>query len=110
MPTETTISPNSPFYVTNTDILATKLVTTPFDGTGFNGWKRGMTIALSAKNKLGFVDGSLPKPLSTHENSKAWHQCNDQVFTWILNSLSQEIAAFVLYSATAKITWDELEG
>ena len=35
------------------------LVSTVFDGSNFGSWKRAMTIALSTKSKLYFVDGSL---------------------------------------------------
>ncbi|KAK9669667.1 hypothetical protein RND81_13G147000 [Saponaria officinalis] len=67
-----------------------------------------MLIALSAKNKLCFVDGSSAKPNSTSTNAKNWQRCNDMVFSWILNALSSEIADSVLYSDTAKSAWDEL--
>jgi len=33
-----------------------------FYGNGFGSWKCSMTIALSTKNKLCFMDGSLAKP------------------------------------------------
>ncbi|XP_074289539.1 uncharacterized protein LOC141614694 [Silene latifolia] len=95
--------------VTNSDLLVTILVANVFEGTGFNGWKRGMEIALSAKNKLDFVDGSISRPATSSENFKLWKRCNDTVFSWILHSLSSDIAQSVLYSSSAKIAWDELE-
>ncbi|KAK9675775.1 hypothetical protein RND81_11G030400 [Saponaria officinalis] len=95
--------------ITSSDLVATKLITNVFDGNGFNGWKRGMLIGLSAKNKLGFIDGSIPKPAASSSTSKAWQRCNDLVFSWILNSLKEEIANSILYCETAKIAWDELE-
>ncbi|KAK9740327.1 hypothetical protein RND81_03G026900 [Saponaria officinalis] len=67
-----------------------------------------MLIALSAKNKLCFVDGTSPKPSSTSANAKNWQRCNDMVFSWILNVVSSEIADSILYSDTAKSAWSEL--
>ncbi|KAK9664005.1 hypothetical protein RND81_14G013000 [Saponaria officinalis] len=67
-----------------------------------------MLIALSAKNKLCFVEGTSPKPNSTSPNAKNWQRCNDMVFSWILNAVSSEIADSILYSDTTKSAWSEL--
>lgn len=53
------------------------LVSDPFDGIGFSNWKRSMTITLSAKNNLGFLDGSLPRPDSKSSSFMSWLWCND---------------------------------
>lgn len=55
-----------------------------------------MWIALTAKNKSGFVDGS-------------WSRSNNMVISWLLNSLSRDISESVLYYSTAKDIWAELE-
>lgn len=36
--------------------------------------KRSMILTLSAKNKLGFVDGSVAKPAVTSVEFKAWER------------------------------------
>lgn len=41
-----------------------------------NDWKRAMVIALTSKNKLCFVDGSLSKPASNSPNYRAWDRVN----------------------------------
>lgn len=38
------------------------LVNAAFDGKRFQSWRRSLLIALSAKNKLGFINGSCPAP------------------------------------------------
>ncbi|KAK9743216.1 hypothetical protein RND81_03G225200 [Saponaria officinalis] len=100
---------DDPLHINPSDLTATKLVSHTFDGNGFGAWKRGMLIALSAKNKLGFVDGTITKPASTASTLKAWQRNNDMVFSWMLNALSDDIANSILYSASAKEAWDELE-
>ncbi|XP_074297166.1 uncharacterized protein LOC141627858 [Silene latifolia] len=107
---EVTIGPDDPHFINNNDLITgVKLVDTPFEGTGFGNWKRSMLIALSAKNKIRFIDGSIPKPASTAATAKHWQRCNDIVFSWILSSMSSEIADFILYSNSAKDAWIELE-
>ncbi|XP_021991635.1 uncharacterized protein LOC110888418 [Helianthus annuus] len=64
-----------------------------------------MTIALSAKNKLGFVDGSITAE-AQHVN--LWKRCNDMVISWIINTLTRDIGESVLYVQTAAQLWKEL--
>ena len=40
------------------------LVSKSFDGLGFDSWKRAREIALTAKNKLGFINRECKKPSS----------------------------------------------
>lgn len=66
-------------------------------------------IALSAKNKVGFIDGICESPASTSSDFKLWNCCNDIVISWLVNSLLKEIADSVIYSKTAKDLWIDLE-
>ncbi|XP_069144347.1 uncharacterized protein [Solanum lycopersicum] len=85
------------------------LVNSPFNGKGYGGWKRSILIALSAKNKIGFIDGTQKELAPTSADFKLWTRCNDMVLSWLLNSLSKEIADSVIYSIIAKELWQELE-
>ncbi|XP_056697935.1 uncharacterized protein [Spinacia oleracea] len=105
---EPSINPNSAYYLSNNDLNASKLVSIIFDGKCFNDWKRSMMIALSARNKLCFVDGSLNQPASNSANFRIWNRCNDLVISWILASLEPSIARSVLYLKTAREIWLDL--
>lgn len=67
-----------------------------------------MVMALMAKKKFSFVDGSLPKPSSTNPTLHAWVRCNNMVLSWILNSISKEIANSVIFINTAADMWKDL--
>jgi len=67
-----------------------------------------MTMALHAKNKFGFVDGSLTIP-KKKEDIHTWQQWNDLVASWILNSVSTEIRPSILYVETATQIWYDLK-
>lgn len=105
----TTLDQDNPLYLHSSDSPGMKLVSDPFDGTGFSNWKCSMTIALSARNKLGFVDGSLVKPAASSTTFKSWSRCNDMVISWLLGSLSKSIGRSVIYSNSAHQMWKELE-
>ncbi|XP_070053443.1 uncharacterized protein [Nicotiana tomentosiformis] len=103
-----TESQSSPSVVSSTPVGAGSLPVV-FDGRSYGGWRRAVVIALSAKNKLGFIDGSLAVPAANSGLQQAWARSNDMVFSWLLNSLSKEIADSVLYSQSAKDLWSDLE-
>ncbi|XP_015163701.1 uncharacterized protein [Solanum tuberosum] len=108
----TTVDPinsSHPYFISHSDSPGMLLVNTPFDGKSFAGWKRGFLIALTAKNKAGFIDGSSPEPTTDSELHKAWLRANNIVISWLLNSLSREISESVIYFSTAKELWSDLE-
>lgn len=58
-----------------------------------------MSIALLIKNKLGFINGSIVKPDDiglSHLN--AWIRNNNIVISGILNSVSKEISASIIFN------------
>lgn len=66
-----------------------------------------MTLDLTVKNKLGFVDGSISE--QTGELKRSWIICNSVVRAWILNALSKEISASVNFSDSARGMWLDLQ-
>ena len=56
-----------------------------------------MIMALTAKNKIGFVDGTLPRPSSDDLLFKVWIRYNSMVISWILNSVAKDIVDSLLY-------------
>ncbi|XXG62454.1 hypothetical protein AAC387_Pa05g0807 [Persea americana] len=100
---------NSPYYLHHSDNPGTILVSTPLTGDNYPTWKRAMRMALCAKNKMGLVDGPLPKPISPPADIQAWEHCNFMVLSWILNVLSKTLADSVIYAETVHGVWKELE-
>ena len=76
-----TVDPSDPFLLHASDHPGIRLVTKQLNGDNYATWSRSMSIALSAKNKTGFVDGSIKKPPSTDEKFAMWKRCNDMVLS-----------------------------
>nr|KYP64303.1 hypothetical protein KK1_018896 [Cajanus cajan] len=68
-----------------------------------------MQVALSVKNKLAFIDGTLPKPASTDSTFAAWNHANNVVISWLYNSVSKDIITSILFASTAQEIWDDLK-
>lgn len=67
-----------------------------------------MKIALYAKNKFGFVDGTIIPPSITSSDYLNRYRINSMVISWILNFLHKNIADNVLFLQTASEIWKEL--
>ncbi|KAI3515606.1 hypothetical protein L1887_14507 [Cichorium endivia] len=102
------LNASNPLFIAPSDNPHYVLVSNIFNGFGFTAWKRSMIISLSAKNKVGFIDGSISQPTLTDPTYPDWYRANSMVISWILNSLHQSIAESVLFLQTAKEIWNEL--
>ena len=91
----------SPYFLHPTDI-GLEIVTNLFTSVGFKGWKRAVNIALSGKNKLGFVDGSVKRSTTSISLGKAWDRVNDVVIGWLLNAIDEKVAAVFFISRLQK--------
>lgn len=61
-------------------------------------------MAMTAKHKIGFVNGSLPKSLDIPDSnplSFSWCCYNNMVLFWLLNSVSKKIAVSIIYIDSA---------
>ncbi|XP_061372207.1 uncharacterized protein LOC133314702 [Gastrolobium bilobum] len=98
----------SPYYLSNGDHPILILVTHSLTGSNFNSWLRAMVIALTAKNKSPFVDGTLPRPSPDNLLFNAWNRCNSMVISWLLNSVSKDIAYSLMYFINAYDIWNDI--
>jgi len=67
-----------------------------------------MLTALSAKNKLQFVNGSVVEPDKDDFIHNAWTRCNDMVVSWIVPSVSPQIKQSILWMENAEEIWKDL--
>ncbi|RVW68050.1 Retrovirus-related Pol polyprotein from transposon RE1 [Vitis vinifera] len=100
----------NPYFLHHSDHPGMVLVSKPLNGDNYSTWCRAMTISLNAKSKLGFIDGTTTMPSATDKPDEhaSWKKCNDMILSWILNSLSQDLADSVIFSTTAQEVWEDL--
>lgn len=99
---------HSPYYLYSSDHPGLVLVSEPLDGNNYGIWLIAMTTSLEAKNKIGFIDGSIPKPSENDQFFKIWCRCNSMLKSWLLNSVSKKIYTSILYIKHASDIWKDL--
>ncbi|PKI47484.1 hypothetical protein CRG98_032074 [Punica granatum] len=68
-----------------------------------------MTIALTVKGKLGFIEGRVLKRPAGDSNLEKWEMCNSLVLASILNGLEKNLQPSVAYATDVKPLWDNLK-
>lgn len=97
---------SSPLYVHHADHAGISLVSEKFVGIGnFNSWRRSMIMALCARNKAVFVDGTYHELDDFHSDYGSWSRCNNIVCTWLVNAVEKPIAKSIMYLAMARQMW-----
>ncbi|KAL5568374.1 hypothetical protein UlMin_024949 [Ulmus minor] len=67
-----------------------------------------MNMALVAKNKICFVDGSIVQPSIDDSYYALWSRYNSMVMSWILHSVSKDIAESIMHLNNALDIWNDL--
>nr|GEX69397.1 hypothetical protein [Tanacetum cinerariifolium] len=96
---------NDPLSISNSDHPGMVLTQTPFNRGNFLRWSRNIKMALGAKLKLGFIDGTCAKPTVTDVNYQRWIRCDYMVTCWVLNSMITELSNAFLYTQSAQELW-----
>lgn len=64
-----------------------------------------MLMALGAKNKLVFVNGTYPDVEESHPDYGSWSRSNNIICSWIVNAVDKPIAKSIMYLDTARQMW-----
>ncbi|KAG7600484.1 Retrotransposon Copia-like N-terminal [Arabidopsis suecica] len=110
---------SNPFYLHAADNSGVNLVTDKLTGeSNYHTWRRSIIKALNAKNKLGFINGSIVKPSETDADYGSWTRCNDMVdlgrvicqrFIDQLDRLHQGSLDLNAYYTRLTTLWEELK-
>ncbi|KAK8650972.1 hypothetical protein V6N13_140592 [Hibiscus sabdariffa] len=79
------------------------------NGNNFLEWSQSVKIFLSGRERCGYVTGEIQQPASTTAGHASWLRDDNQVMTWLLNSMTPEISKnFLLYTTSAAI-WEAVK-
>ncbi|VFQ78367.1 unnamed protein product [Cuscuta campestris] len=108
--TRSSIDPQSELYLHPTETSNFSLASQKLNGDNYAQWKRSAEIALSARNKLGFVDGSSKAPESNSPLLNQWKRCNNLTNAPRLFQLHKEIITLVQGSDSVSEYFTKLKG
>ena len=68
-----------------------------------------MVLTLTAKKKIGFVNGKIAKPEIDSPLNEDWENCNTMVLSWLINFMHVDVSSSIMYCETAREMWLELQ-
>ncbi|KAK3002667.1 hypothetical protein RJ639_019973 [Escallonia herrerae] len=70
-----------------------------------------MIHALTAKNKIGFINGSIEQPSEKDQPTEyaLWNQCNSMILSWLTHSVEPDLAKGVIHAKTAYQVWEDFK-
>ena len=103
-------SANNPFFLLANENLGLILTSQPLTGPENDiTWAKFVFLALSLRNKFGFVNCSISEPDPTSPLFNSWNRCNTTMLSWLTNSPSPDLKASVIYINFAKDLWIDLK-
>jgi len=99
----------NPLFLHNGDNPGNPLVSQLLTGENYYTLSRSMLMSLTAKNKVLFINGGLPKLDPASPEYLPWTRCNNMVLSWIINYVSKEISISIICVDTAEAMWNDLK-
>ncbi|KAK2967943.1 hypothetical protein RJ640_029935 [Escallonia rubra] len=87
------------------------LVPIKLNGANYSSWSKSMIHALTAKNKIGFINGSIEQPSEKDQPTEyaLWNQCNSMILSWLTHSVEPDLAKGVIHAKTAYQVWEDFK-
>ena len=71
--------------------------------TNYGLWSQVVEMYISAKDKLGYINGDLPQPTETDPAFRKWRTENAVVKGWLINSMEPKLIGNYIRFSTAKV-------
>jgi len=85
------------------------LISPALGSHNYHSWSKSFSTALSAKNKLEFIDGAEPKSAKTDLTYQTWKRCNNMVVSWLTHFVSSSIRQSIIWMDKYEDIWKDLK-
>ncbi|KAK3018141.1 hypothetical protein RJ639_004595 [Escallonia herrerae] len=87
------------------------LVPIKLNEANYPSWSKSMIHSLTAKNKIGFINGSIEQPLEKDQPTEyaLWNQCSSMILSWLTHSVEPDLAKGVIHAKTAYQVWEDFK-
>ncbi|KAJ9558208.1 hypothetical protein OSB04_012822 [Centaurea solstitialis] len=106
---DTRIDINLPYYIHASDYPRQMHVNDVLMDGNYGDWAQEMKNFLFAKNKMGFVDGTIKIPKDGSSEYMLWMRCDAMIKGWLTTAMEKTIRSSVKYANTAAEIWADLE-
>ncbi|KAI3759425.1 hypothetical protein L6452_07232 [Arctium lappa] len=103
------VDTNSPYYLHASDYPRQMHVNDVLTDGNYGDWAQEMKNFLFAKNKMGFVDGTIKTPRENSPEYMTWMRCDAMIKGWLTTAMEKTIRSSVKYANTAAEIWADLE-
>ncbi|XP_074266476.1 uncharacterized protein LOC141589748 [Silene latifolia] len=97
-----------PLFLANSDHVGLNFANTLFNGRNYRHWSKSMMLAMSTKNKEGFLTGMTAIPAITSSRYSLWWRCDSTVRCCLVNGMELEFREGFMTCKTAKQLWTEV--
>lgn len=98
----------SPYYLNPSDNPGALITSVLLTGDNYSEWSTELLNSLQAKQKIGFIDGTIQKPL-TNPDLGRWLAANSMIVGWIRTSIDPKVRSTVTYVPEASKLWETLK-
>lgn len=98
----------SPYDLSSSDNLGSVISQPLLKGPNYNEWSTNLHMALKARKKFGFVDGSIAQPHQDSEDLDDWWTNNALVLSWMKLTIAESVRSNLSHLEIASDYWEHI--
>ncbi|KAF3794130.1 hypothetical protein EJ110_NYTH08174 [Nymphaea thermarum] len=91
------------------DHVSVQVTTVQLNKENYSRWSPAITMGIAGRGRIAYVNGRKVEPVEDSMAWDTWYLEDNQVKTWIVNSVSPDIQPLILRKKTARDMWIILE-
>lgn len=103
------VDTNSPYYIHASEYPRHMQVNDALTCNNYNDWAQEMKNFLFAKNKIGFINGTIEKPEEGSLTYMIWMRADAMIKCWLTTTMEKDIRSSVKSTSTAREIWAYLQ-
>ena len=99
----------SPYDLTSGDNPGTLISKPLLRGPNYDEWATNLRLALKARKKFGFADGSIPQPVETDPDFEDWTANNALVVSWMKLTIDETVSTSMSHLDDSHELWTHIQ-
>lgn len=99
----------SPYDLTSSDNPGSIISQPLLRGSNYDEWATNLRLALVARKKFGFVDGTIPQPKQDSTDLEDWWTNNALVVSWMKLTIDANVRTNLSHHDVARSLWEHIQ-